>query len=253
MKHTLNIFVTSLLSAGILFSGCSKKTEDIVNKNTNNTNTTTATTPTFSDGYGTLAAVETLSYQLVSGVLFPIQLNTGVAAFYAPGSSGMTDGGTVTLNGKALAKQSNNSYVYQNVTDPLVFSGNFAWNVSGSSSVPAISYTDDRPMPAYSDYSSLPSSVTRSAGLTLNLSGTISGADSVYVVLISSGSNVLIRKLGGSATQCVFSPSELSVLGATTTGIIEVCPWNYKTEDISSKKFYFVNEAAYTKSGISIN
>jgi len=165
----------------------------------------------------------------------------------------MTDGGTVTLNGKALAKQSNNSYVYQNVTDPLVFSGGFAWTVSGSSTVPSISYTDDRPMPTYSDYSSLPASVTRSAGLTINLSGNITGADSIWVVLISSGSNYLIKKVSGSASQCVMTASELSALNATTTGIIEVCPWNYKTEDFSSKKFYFVNEAAYTKSGISIN
>jgi hypothetical protein len=252
MKHTLKIFVTSLLSASLLLSACSKKTEDIVNNNTNN-NTTTVTTPTFSDGYGTLAAVATFSSQVVAGVFIPVQLNVGVGAFYAPGSSGMTDGGTVTLNGKTLTKQSNNSYVYQNLTDPLSFSGNFAWTGSGSSSVPSFSYTDDRPMPTYSDYSSLPSSVTRSAGLTINLSGSISGADSIYVVLISSGSNYLIKKLGGSAAQCVLSASDLSVLNATTTGIIEVCPWNYKTEDFSSKKFYFVNEAAYTKSGISIN
>jgi hypothetical protein len=253
MKITLNLISTISISAIMLLSSCSKKAEDAASNINNTTNTPSVTTPTFADGYGTLAAVATTTYQLVSGMNIPVQLNLGVAAFYASGSGSMTDGGTVTINGKALTKQSNNSYVYQSLTDPLSFSGAISWNVSGSSSVPAISYSNDRPVPTYSDYTSLPSTVTRSAGFTVSLSGKVSGADSIYVVLIGSGSSVIIKHVGGAASGCVFSASDLSGMNATSTGIIEVCPWNYKSEDFSSKKFYFVNEAAYVKTGVTIN
>jgi len=252
MKILLKSLMTLTAVSVLLLSGCSKSTDNPLDVTTPTT-TTTTTTPSFSDGYGALVAVATVSYSTVGGILVPITMNSAVAAFYASsGSTTLTDGGTVTLNGKTLAKQSNNSYVYMNYTDPLVFSGNFAWTVTGSSSVPAISYTDDKPMPSYSDYSSLPSTVTRSAGLTIDLSGKISGADSVYVVLISSSGHI-IKHLGGNPGQCVFTAAELGTLAASTTGIIEVCPWNYKSEDFSSKKFYFVNEGAYVKSGITIN
>ena len=240
-------------AAGLLLSSCSKKTDNLLN-DTPSVSTPSATTPSFPDGYGALAAVSTISYTVVAGITIPVQVNSAVGVFYtSAGSGSKADGGTVTVNGKTLTKQSNNAYVYQNLTDPLSLSSSNAWNDTGSASVPAFSYTDNRPMPTYSDYASLPSSVTRASGLTVNLSGTISGTDSVYVVLISTSSSVIIKRVAGTAAQAVFTPSELSSLSATSTGIVEVCPWNYVSETFSGKKFYFVNESAYTRSGVSIN
>ncbi len=54
--------------------------------------------------------------------------------------------------------------------------------------------------------------------------------------------------MGGNANQCVFSGSDLSALSAGQ-GMIQVVPWNYKTEDYSDKKYYFVIESAYTRKG----
>ena len=245
------IALSAVVAIGL--SACSKSSDNPIETITPPSGNTTGTTPSFADGYGALAAVSTISYQLIAGTLVPITLNTGVAAFYTTAGSGsMSDAGAVTLNGKALTKQSNNSYVYSNYTDPLLFSGTVTWTVAGSSTVPAISASDDKPIPSYSDYASLPVSITRSAGFTLDLSGKISGADSVYVVIVSS-SGQIIKHLSGSPSQCVFTPAELGTLAASSTGIIEVCPWNYKSEDFSSKKFYFVNEGAFVKSGIAIN
>jgi hypothetical protein len=250
MKTIFRTFIIAGAFASFILSGCDKA-KDVVEDNTP-TNNTSAPSITMGDGYGVLAAVRSVSYTTVAGITVPLEVNTAVAGFSnALGSNSFVDGGTVTLNSKALTKSSNNAYAYQNLTDALSF-GTISWNVTGSSSVPAISYTDDKPIPDYSGFSSLPSTVTRSAGLTISLGSAISGADSIYVVVTDYNNHQLIRRLGGNAAECVISSSELSGFTAGQ-GMIQVCPWNYKSEDFNDKKFYFVIESAYTKQGITIN
>lgn len=248
MKTTLKTFFFAGALASLVLTGCKKSNE------TTTPTTPTASTPTIQihDGYGALAAVRSVSYTTVAGVTIPMEVNTAVAAFYAStGSSTLVDGGSVTLNSKSLTKSSNNAYSYQNLTDPLTFS-TITWNVSGSGSVPAISYTDDRPIPDFSGFSTLPTTVTRSAGFTISLGSAVTGADSVYVVLTDYSNHTLIKRVGGSASECAFSSSELASFTAGQ-GMIQVCPWNYKPEDFNSKKYYFVIESAYTRQGITIN
>jgi len=247
-------FLKSTIFAGgcaiLLLSACSK-TSEVVPENPVTTSPS-APTITMSDGFGALAAVRSVSYTTVAGITIPLEVNTAVAAFpTAMGSSTFVDAGTVTLNGKGLTKSSNNAYVYQNLTDPLSFS-TITWNVSGSASVPAITYTDDKSIPDYSGFSTLPTTVTRSAGVTISLGSAISNADSVYVTLTDYSNHQILKRVSGSAAECVFSASELSGFVAGQ-GMVQVCPWNYKAEDISSKRFYFIIESAYTKQGITIN
>ena len=144
MKHLIKSVVIAGTLVSLMISGCNK-TSDVVPETT--TPAAAAPTITFTDGYGALAAVRSVSYTTVAGMTIPLEVNTAVAAFTTTmGGSTFVDGGTVTLNTKGLTKSTNNAYVYQNLTDPLTFS-TLAWNVTGSSSVPAISYTDDRPVP----------------------------------------------------------------------------------------------------------
>jgi len=251
MKNKFRTIIFASAFTSLVISGCDKAKE-VVDDNTPDTNTPSAPSITMGDGYGVLAAVRSVSETTVAGITIPLEVNTAVAGFSnALGSNSFVDGGTVTINSKALTKSSNNAYAYQNLTDPLSF-GSISWNVTGSSSVPAISYTDDKQIPGYSGYSSLPSTVTRSAGLTISLGSAISGADSIYVVVTDYDSHQLIKRLGGNAAECVIGASELSGFTAGQ-GMIQVCPWNYKSEDFNSRKFYFVIESAYTKQGITIN
>jgi len=250
MNNLRKISLSALFSGLVILSGCSKS-EETTPEPTNNTNNT-STTITISDGYGVLAAVRSVSLTTVAGYIVPVEVNTAVAAFSSgAGSSSFVDGGSVTINSKSLTKASNNSYYYQNLIDPLNFNS-ITWNVSGSGSVPAISYTDDKPIPQYADFSSLPSSISREAGLTVALGGSITGADSVYVLVTDYNGKQVLKRFGTEASQCSFSKSELSTLAAGQ-GMIQVVPWNYKAEDFADKKFYFVIESAYTRQGITIN
>ena len=242
--------MTLILFMAIILSGCSKVEDDIPEQPQTNSNN--GYTITISDGYGVLAAVRSVSLTTVGGYTVPVEVNTAVAAFTSSSGSGtFIDAGTVTLNSKSLTKATNNSYYYQNLMDPLNFSS-ITWNVSGAGSVPAISYTDDRPIPQYTDFSALPSTLKRNAGLSIVLGSTITNADSVYVLVTDYNGKTVLRRMGGNASQCVFSGSDLSALSAGQ-GMIQVVPWNYKTEDYSDRKYYFIIESAYTRQGVTIN
>ncbi|HNY01734.1 MAG TPA: hypothetical protein PKG48_04065 [Bacteroidales bacterium] len=249
----MKTYIKSTLIAGALASliltGCNKAKDVLPDDNKTSSSSTSIN---MSDGYGVLAAVRSVSYTTVSGVTVPLEVNTAVAAFnVSMGSSTFTDAGGVTLNGKSLTKSTNNAYVYQDLTNPLTFN-TVTWNVAGSSSVPSFSYTDDRPIPDYSAFNSLPTTVTRSAGVTISLGSAVTNADSVYVTLTDYNNHSLLKRVGGSAAGCTFSASELAGFAAGQ-GMVQVCPWNYKTEDFNDKKFYFIIESAFTKQGITIN
>lgn len=249
MKHMIKLTLSAALFTSLFIAGCTKS-EDSTSGTPSTPNSSTPSI-TISDGYGAMAAVKTVSYTTVAGYTVPVEVNTAVAAFPSSPGGSLVDAGSVSLNNKMLTKTANNAYVYQTMTDPLVFN-QFAWVVSGSGAVPAINYTDDKPMADFSGYNSLPSTVTKASGLTISLGSAITGADSVYVILSDYNNGYILKRVGGSAAECTFSAAELTKLAAGQ-GIIQVCPWNYKSEDISSKKFYFINEAAYTKMGITIN
>lgn len=249
MKHLIKSVVIAGTLVSLMLSGCNK-TSDVVPETT--TPAATAPTITFTDGYGALAAVRSVSYTTVAGMTIPLEVNTAVAAFTTTmGGSTFVDGGTVTLNTKGLTKSTNNAYVYQNLTDPLTFS-TLAWNVTGSSSVPAISYTDDRPVPDYTGFSTLPATITKTAGATISLGSAVSNADSIYVTVTDYNNHRIFKRLGGNAGECVISSSELAAF-TVGQGMVQVCPWNLKAEDISGKRFYFIIESAFTKQGITIN
>jgi len=249
MKNLLRITLFAGTIASLVITGCSKSTTTVPETTTNSAS---APTITISDGYGALAAVRSVSYTTILGQVIPMEVNTAVAAFATTaGSSTLVDAGTVTLNSKGLTKTSSNAYLYQNLTDPLSFS-TITWNVAGSASVPAISYTDDRQIPDYSGFSTLPSTITKTAGVTISLGSAVTNADSIYVTVTDYNNHHLMKRLAGNASECVIGASELSSFTAGQ-GMVQVCPWNLKSEDFNSKKFYFIIESAFTKQGITIN
>jgi hypothetical protein len=251
MKKIISSFIILGFLSAALLTSCDKAKDTVIDNTTNNT-TTPTTTPNFGDASGVLSAVRSVTYQTVSGFVIPVTVYTAVAAFPStPGSSTFADAGTVTLNSKALTKQSNNAYLYQNLSDPLNLN-QITWNVTGSGSVPAFSYTDDKSLPDYSGYNDLPGTVTIANGLTVDLAGKVANADSVYVVISSGNSSAVIKRVAGNASSAVFTAQDLAAL-STGTGILQVVPWNYKIEDFSGKNYYFVIETAVSKLNVTIN
>lgn len=250
MRTSIFSLLSVILIASFSLTSCSKSDDTDPN---NNNNSSGGVTITVKDSYGVLAAITSISYTTVAGITVPVTTNTAVAVFNASaGSTTYVDAGSVTLNGQALTKNSNNAYVYDNLTSPLSFPP-ITWNVAGSGSVPAINYTDDKAMPTYSGYESLPSTISKATGFTVTLGSSVTKADSVYVLVTDASAKVVLKRLGGSASEAVFTSSDLSALGNTSVGMIQVVPWNFKVEDFNDKPYYFVNETAYSKIGVTIN
>ncbi|MCB9185786.1 MAG: hypothetical protein H6601_03485 [Flavobacteriales bacterium] len=203
-------------------------------------------TPTFSEGFGTLAAVKTVT-TFDPGYGVPVQeivLGLGSAGFF-DGSNydQLLNAGTVTLEGESLTQFDNGAYAYQpSQTNPtgIDFSGNPSWEVSGAGDIPAISHTTNIGFPTLGTITSS-TTVPGSGSYTLTVSN-ISGADSVYFML-----GGVVHTEPGNATSTTFTEAEIDGMG-TGTNFAQVAPYRFEPQTFSGKQFYFVTETVKTQS-----
>ncbi len=255
MKRLVIIPVSALLFATSLYS-C-KKSSSSTPTPTPTPTTTSTPTPTTGDVDGALISLKIDVATAVAGVTYTITTETGVATFFpSAGNHGTyVDGGAVTVNTVALEKQTNNSYTKTATTGQtpadLSFDGGSSWTVAGNGSVPAFTYSHTAAFPTFTG--DIPASITRSAGLTITLSGNVSGADSV-IVLIAAGTKSVTHTVGGSASSVTFSASDLAVFSTVTdnTAILEVDPYRLTVKAEGGKNYAFVKERAVVKN-ININ
>lgn len=246
-KMTSLLFFVSLFS--FLLTACNKDDSPADDNNNNSNNTSSFSYP---DAFGVLVALKSVSYTSVAGYEVPVEVNSASAFFPTDaGATTFADAGTVTIEGKSLTKYQNNSYVYDNYLSPLTLSS-LTWNVSGNGNIQSFSKTITRPVPTFSGHSSLPSSISKAAGLSISLGSALYQADSVIVLLTSSNDNVVIKSVAGNASSVSFSSAELSALSNSTTGSISISPYNITAETINNRKYYFVNESSYLKMMVSI-
>ena len=203
-------------------------------------------TPTFGVGYGTLAAVKTIT-TFDPGFGVPVQeivLGLGSAGFTdAMDYSTLIEAGTLTLEGETLTKADNNAYYNSPTqTNPtgIDFSGNPSWEVSGSGAVPAFTHTTSIGFPTLGTITSA-TTIPGSGDYTLTVSN-VSGADSVYFML-----GGVVHTEGGNATSSVFTEAEINTMG-TGTNFMQVAPYRWEMATKSGKDFYFVTEAVKTQS-----
>lgn len=245
MRKTSTPLLIALGAFVILLNSCKK--DDTTNTNTNPSPVSTTDLLDFSDSWGLLAGVKTVTFQTIPviGGTQEIDLGTAVVAFNdAAGSNTYIDAGTAKCNTKTLTKQSNNSYIFQpSQTDisGIDFSSGSSWDVSGAGSIPAITHTFST-FPSTPTITSDKETVTRANGYTFSTTA-ISSADSVLYV-ISSGNNYVKKSVAGNVTSVTFSASELSALDASSYGLIQVTPYAYQTNTtvVPGKKVYFVNQ-----------
>ena len=194
-------------------------------------------------GEGALVSLRVGTTTIAAGQTFVVDIETAVAAFYnGTNTSTFLDGGTVKVNSNELTKNENNSYVYSSTTKlDLDFDGGSNWSVTGAGNVPAISYNHTNTFPNYTG--TLPTTITKSEGFSLDLTGKVTGADSVYV-FVASGDKSFIKHLGPNPGNVTISATDIADLALSTTGFVEVIPFNYRIETISGKQIAFVKEYA---------
>lgn len=182
--------------------------------------------------------------------------NEATASFKLTAADSVSiDIGVVACQYKILNFLSNKTYAI----DGTAASGmNFVdttgvfWTIEGNVSlgVPALSYTTQKPMPVYYGVTnfSIPATITRSAGFQIPLGANIKHADSIFVSL-TVGEKSVSKIIGGFASKCVFTNTELSTLVASNgkKAKLQVLPINYDLTTVGGRKTYITNQASYTK------
>lgn len=208
-----------------------------------------AATPTYTSGDGAIIALVTRTS--TSTPLGPVDfdLGTGVAVFGNLSAGTYTDAGKITLNGKELGKQTNNSYVYiPAMTDAtgIDLSSNITWVVTTPSFTYNANGSTGRGMPVAGKISGSYTSVSTSADFTLAVDGSISNADSVYFQINGSKKSILKRE-AGSVKSVTFTAAEMGTLGAVTGGSVTICPWNHQLKTLGGKSIHVINELALSR------
>ncbi|MCF8276230.1 MAG: hypothetical protein K9J17_05790 [Flavobacteriales bacterium] len=203
-------------------------------------------TPTFGVGYGTLAAIKTVT-TFDPGFGVPIQeivLGLGSAGFTnALDYSNLIDAGTITLEGETLTRAENNAYYNSPTqTNPtgIDFSGNPSWEVGGSSGVPAFSHTTNIGFPTLGAITSA-TTIPGTGDYVLTVAN-ISGADSVFFML-----GGISHTEPGNSTSSTFTEAEINTMG-TGASFMQVAPYRWEMATKSGKDFYFVTETVKTQS-----
>lgn len=240
-----------LLMAGALFSAC--------NKDEDEEDTTPDPTPAAAPSNpipapvganGAFVAIQTANYITTPlGTIYQ-PLGVGVSVYGDLAASSFQDAGTVTLNTKALTKQSNNSYVYTPAAADVTgieYDSGVNWSVGGNSSTgaPQFAHTVSNSMPSGPNYTGS-TTIARNAAFTLSSSEAISGADSVIFNLISPSGSVM-KTVAGGTNAVTFSAAEMGGLGAGQ-GYLQIVPYNIESAVYSDKTLYFINETVLTKS-----
>jgi hypothetical protein len=262
--------ITLTVAALILLAASCKKTDTTTTTTPTTTTPTTtgptAATPSFgntSNLSGALISVEMKYTSQPTGSPIPIDLvsEIGTAVFYNPAGSGTSvDAGTVSVNTINLDKATNNSYSKLATTGLTPATLNLitgspatsSWSIGGSSSVAAFTYDHVTAFPSFTG--TMPASITKASGVSFTFnSSTVTGADSVIVV-IAAGSSSFTKSYSKTAGTITISASDLSGFPTVSdnSATLEVCPYNVIEVTKNGKNYFAVKEQATVKN-ININ
>lgn len=242
----------------ITFSSCSKKDEVTNPNNPNNPSQgPTPYTPTPANVNGAFVGIKMRYAYTNSQIPIPVEIESEIAVgavYQGTSNSNLIDAGAITMNSHTLEKQSNNSYLKSafigQTPSTLGLDNGANWNIGGNGSVSGFSYNHTGSFPSYTG--TLPTSVTRSSGLTLSMSG-LSNADSVYV-FIAAGNQTVFKGFGGNVNSVTLTAADLQNLPTVgdNTAYLEVLPVKFSMQTFNGKTYAFIKERAVVAS-VNIN
>ena len=241
LSRSLFVFA---LSAGMVFTACTKDDdpEPAAPEGGGNATTAPSTTPNFIGADATLWGVKTFT----STPIGSIEVGVGVAVFTNDAYATFVNVGSVGLNGTDLTAQSNNSYTStSSQTNPLGIdfsNSNTNWSVAGGNGFPGFTRDVSATEFAFPAIDAISSGdvVIRADGYTLTVPA-VASADSMLFVVGS-----VAKTLVGTATSCTFTAAELAGL-ATGSSLVQVAAYSYISEDQGGKNIYFGKETVRTK------
>ena len=236
-----------IVIAMAFFTSCDK-VKTAVTPTATTSSTPTAPQPTITGGDAALVAVNTKITNMVVGIPVELEIGTGVGVFGNLSTPSYVDVGSITLNTKALTKQSNNTYLFTpSATEPtgIDLSGSLNWSVAGGNGFSAFTCTSSKSMPNADMVSGTYTTVDKSSTFTLSTNSSISNADSVYFQL-SGPNGTVLKRMGSNVSSATFSLAEVQSVG-TGSGSVVIAPWNMEQQTKGGKAIILVNETAVAR------
>lgn len=249
-KRTINgKLLIAFLSVGMVFTACKKDDDD---SSTGGTTPPPAPSvdnpmPKFSGATGAFAAV-VVEGETPGPIPVPIQTASAAGGFFS--GSTYKDGGNVTVSGKSLTKQSNNSYVWIQGTSANPWtsvSSSAMWDITGNTAngIAAKNFT----LANFPTISKVTSSATisKTSAYTVSLQVGVTGADSILVVLSAGTASVTKVFPGTQSNNFVLTPTDLNKAGLSGSGVLQVAPYRYDFDANGQELVFYVNEKVTIK------
>lgn len=242
-KHILALFV----GAAMTFASCEKEENPIASGAT----APTTQEPNYPANHDQFNFVNTATIVDLGGLLGGLGGGASTAtetklytatAFSSDGNGGLRDMGEVKVEGLALTKQSNNMYLYSDFTNPLTPSGYVDWTVGGKT------YSNTKSIPQLRNLAKRTEFSLTSR--TLDISSR--NADYILVV-ITSGDKAVTKTFSATTTTAQFSAAEVADLKPTTSGFIQITPYNYMDTKVEGRDAILGNQSTYSFVGVTIS
>lgn len=232
-------FFALLMSVSVFMVSCDK--EDII-PFVNVTSAPDPVTPSYPSGYDLYNFINTATIIRVPGTNEATETKFYTAgAFSYNGNGGFNDLGVVSVEGKVLKKQSNNSYLYTDVTKPLTPDGPVDWEVGGQV------YTTAKSIPSLKSLDK-PGAIDLSKGSLLIESR---NCDKILVVLTDGEGKSMTKTFEGATVSAVLTIDELAGLSATDSGFLQITPYNYEQMKVNDRDAVLGNQTTYSFTGVT--
>ncbi len=240
LNKTLSIF----LCLGLILSSCSDDDDSEPQNEPQPQEESVDTFPTPSDADGTCVAVKSTS--ITDTPIGPITtiIGTAVAVFTDDLFTSFISAGAVSCNSNDLTLNSNNSYVFDQITQTnptgIDYNGDVMWSVTGGNGIAGFDHNANTlGFPTAGEITSS-DQVDIASGYTLTCAS-VSGADSTLFLIGGA-----IKTLAGNATSCTFTAAELADV-ETGTNIAQVAAYVVGPTDFGDTRIYFINETVQSK------
>lgn len=241
--------VLIILALGLIF-GCKKKKTD-----EEETSTPIPTTPTNPlapvlpvnipvDADGVLMAVES-EHEFGNG--YKTRIGNANAFFYtAPGNFNFVDAGTVTCKDSVLPKISGSYYFEGTLKNGqpncgIVYTTGSTWTVTGTSSVPAFTFSTA----TFPSIGALTSGtlISKSSPYVATYTGA-ANADSVVIMLTGDSVRVQKKTVLASSGSCTWTAAEIGKVKKMGSGdfpYLHIMSFSIITNTVTTKKYYMLN------------
>ncbi len=236
-----------------VFFGCKKEKDSSVNTQQTsnpNPNNPISTNGTGTTTYDALLEINKVSSKVGGNFTTPV---TNCRAFFCAQTVtnevylNYQNLGTVSLNSVVFSNNYFNQLYYYTDSTYTNFVAPFVWNISGGANFTAATFTNSTVFPSFTNYISLPDSISKSAGFQISLSGA-NNCDFIRLTLIGpSGSQYLSPKIAaGNSVSVGYSSSELTSINLGNNGLLQIEFFNDNAATVNGKKVNIRSGTSYS-------